>query len=189
MVSRFGCLHCIARCQPGHGRTGAESPPSPKPAVAAKSGTWPSAERCPRLSRCLTPRPDLHSIRNQPDSQFPWRPGPGAGQTIAIVDEYNDPDILSDLNGFDKAMHVTTNASPTFYQRYGPASAILTVYNQYGKNITRDIAESGNQKKGVPTVPPSDGFDWQSEETIDVEVCACHRSGGEDRLDRVQRHR
>lgn len=128
------------------------------------SGTMPAVEPLSYSASQIRAAYGINQIRS-----FRGAPADGAGQTIAIVDEYNDPYILSDLNGFDKAMHVTTNASPTFYQRYGPSSSILTVYNQYGKNITRDIAESGNQKKGVPTVPPSDGFNWQSEETIDVE--------------------
>ena len=32
----------------------------------------------------------------------------GTGQTIAIIDAYNDPTILTDLDGFDQAMNVST---------------------------------------------------------------------------------
>ncbi len=88
----------------------------------------------------------------------------GTGQTIGIVDAFNDPSIITDLDGFDEAMNMTTNTSPTLYQAYGPATSILTVFNQDGTNITNDIADSGED--GVP------GFDdgsWQLEETLDVE--------------------
>jgi hypothetical protein len=44
--------------------------------------------------------------------------GTGAGQTIAIIDAYNDPDISSDLNTFDS--------------HFGLASASLKVVNQSG---------------------------------------------------------
>ena len=64
----------------------------------------------------------------------------GSGQTIAIVDAGNDPSIITDLDGFDQAMSLTTNSSETLYQQYGPASSILTVYNQSGTNITAHIA-------------------------------------------------
>ena len=37
----------------------------------------------------------------------------GSGQTIAVVDAYNDPDIIKDLQGFDESMHLSTNSSPT----------------------------------------------------------------------------
>jgi subtilase family serine protease len=89
----------------------------------------------------------------------------GTGQTIAIVDAGNDPTILSDLDGFDEAMSFTANPTPTLYQQYGPASSILTVYNQAGTNITANIANSGSG--GVPTMDPSGA--WEAEETLDVE--------------------
>jgi subtilase family serine protease len=89
----------------------------------------------------------------------------GSGQTIAVVDAFNDPSIITDLDGFDESMNLTTNSSPTLYQQYGPASSFLTVYNQSGTNITSEIGNSG-----VGAVPPVDptGF-WELEETIDVE--------------------
>ena len=36
----------------------------------------------------------------------------GSGQTIAIVDAYNDPSIIPDLDGFDEAMSLTTRLEP-----------------------------------------------------------------------------
>ena len=93
---------------------------------------------------------------------FGSRPADGSGQTIAIVDAWNDPTIVSDLDGFDEAMHVTSNSGPTLFQQFGPASSILTVYNQFGQNITSEIADTG--QNGVPGFGPE-----RTEETIDVE--------------------
>jgi subtilase family serine protease len=101
---------------------------------------------------------------------IPWfgsaRPD-GSGQTIAIVDADNDPDIMKNLQGFDESMHLSTNSSPTLFQKYGPASSILTVYNQRGKNITKYLADSGNAREGVP--PMDEMGEWEKEETLDVE--------------------
>jgi len=87
----------------------------------------------------------------------------GSGQTIAIVDVGNDPNILTDLDGFDNAMHLSSNASPTLLEHYGRARSILTVYNQSGQNITSELLDSGND--GVPQMNPS----GDGEETLDVE--------------------
>jgi hypothetical protein len=89
----------------------------------------------------------------------------GTGQTIAIVDNYNDPSIITDLDGFDQMMNLTTNSSPTLYQQYAPASTVLTVFDETGTNITSEIANSGED--GVPTVDPTGA--WEREETLDVE--------------------
>ncbi len=51
--------------------------------------------------------------------------GDGTGQTIAIVDAYNDPYVLSDLDTFDRRYSI--NGSQTLYQQYGAASSFLTV--------------------------------------------------------------
>lgn len=92
----------------------------------------------------------------------------GAGQTIAVIDTYNDPDIIRNLQGFDESMHLSTNSSPTLYQKYGPASSIVTVYNQRGRNITALISHSGDARDGVPpAAPPTDLT--PGEETLDVE--------------------
>jgi subtilase family serine protease len=92
----------------------------------------------------------------------------GAGQTIALVDGFNDPSIITDLDGFDEAMHLTTNSSPTLYQQYGCAKDVLSIYNQYGKNITAEVAGHGHDRKGVPRRDPR-RTNWQLEETLDVE--------------------
>ncbi len=89
----------------------------------------------------------------------------GTGQTIAIVDVYNDPNIFSDLDGFDQRMNLASNFSPTLLKRYGYASSFLTVYNQSGNDISSEIAQSG--LNGVPQSDPSGS--WELEETLDVE--------------------
>ena len=89
----------------------------------------------------------------------------GSGQTIALDEAGNDPNILCDLDGFDQAMSLATQSSQTIYQQYGPASSIVSVYNQAGTNITALIADSGSN--GVPAEDPTGH--WEGEETLDVE--------------------
>ncbi len=68
--------------------------------------------------------------------------GDGAGQTIAIVDAFNDPNIANDLAGFDTAFHLA--APPSF-----------SVVNQTG------------QTTALPAADPTGG--WEMEEALDVE--------------------
>ncbi len=56
----------------------------------------------------------------------------GTGQTIAIVDAYDDPSIYLALDAFDTQFGLTS-AGPTLYNQYGPAAAFLTVLNQNGQ--------------------------------------------------------
>ena len=97
--------------------------------------------------------------------------GDGTGQTIAIVDAYNDPNALSELDGFDKQTYLTSPSSSTLYQQYGKASSFFSVFNQSGTNITSSIATSG--QNGVPTVDPTPAGpganDWEVEEALDIE--------------------
>ncbi len=65
----------------------------------------------------------------------------GAGQTIAIVDAYNDPNIASDLATFD--------------QMYGLSPAKLSVVNQSGSSTN------------LPSADPTGG--WELEESLDAE--------------------
>ncbi len=104
-----------------------------------------------------------YGINSIPD--FGSTPADGTGQTIAIVDAYNDPNIITDLDGFDEAMQSTPTSTESLYQQYGPASSILTVYNQSGINITSQIGNSG--EGNVPPVDPTGA--WEAEETLDVE--------------------
>jgi hypothetical protein len=77
----------------------------------------------------------------------------GAGQTIAIIDAYDDPNIITDLAQFDQ----------TFFPNLG--SPTLTVYNEAGKDITALIATPG--QNGVPGLDSTGAA--ESEEALDVE--------------------
>jgi hypothetical protein len=89
----------------------------------------------------------------------------GTGQTIALDEAGNDPTVLGDLDGFDQAMSLTTTATATLYQQYGPASSFVSVYNQNGADITPYIGTSGSN--GVPAADPTGH--WEGEEALDVE--------------------
>ncbi len=66
--------------------------------------------------------------------------GNGSGETIAIVDAYNDPNIQADLNTFDT--------------QFGLPATTVAVYNETGGT----------------TYPASDPTgDWELEESLDVE--------------------
>ncbi len=82
----------------------------------------------------------------------------GTGQTIAIVDAYDDPSIFQSLDAFDSQFGLTASG-PSLYAQYGPASSFLTVLNQNG------------QVTSLPTTDPSGpGTDnWEVEEALDVE--------------------
>ncbi len=71
--------------------------------------------------------------------------GDGAGQTIAIIVAYHDPNIVSDLHQFD--------------QTFGLADPILSVVNQDG----------GTSLPDVDPVGPA-GHNWEVEEALDVEA-------------------
>lgn len=68
----------------------------------------------------------------------------GFGQTIAIVDAYHDPTILSDLQAFDRAFGLADPPS-------------LTVMNQNGSTAASSL----------PSTDPNKG--WELEEALDVE--------------------
>jgi subtilase family serine protease len=82
----------------------------------------------------------------------------GTGQTIAIVDAYDNPAIYQALDTYDRQF-AATSSGPTLYQQYGPASAFLTVLNQNG------------QSSSLPTTDPSGAgtANWETEEALDVE--------------------
>ena len=82
----------------------------------------------------------------------------GTGQIIAIVDAYDDPNIVPALDAFDNQFGLTS-AGPTLYNQYGPASSFLTVLDQNG------------QATSLPgTDPNGPGTDnWEAEEALDVE--------------------
>ncbi len=82
----------------------------------------------------------------------------GTGQTIAIVDAYDDPSIFQALDAFD-AQFTLTDSGPTLYDQYGPASSFLTVLNQYGQATSLPSTD--------PNGPGTDN--WEVEEALDVE--------------------
>jgi subtilase family serine protease len=73
--------------------------------------------------------------------------GDGRGETIAIVDAYNDPYVFSDLNSFDNAYSI--NGSQSLYAQYGAASSFLTV--------------------ATPQGTPRNSAGWAGEIALDVE--------------------
>jgi hypothetical protein len=82
----------------------------------------------------------------------------GTGQTIAIVDAYDDPSIFQSVDAFDNQFGLTSSG-PTLYAQYGPASSFLSVLDQYG------------QATSLPSTDPNGaGTDnWEVEEALDVE--------------------
>jgi hypothetical protein len=82
----------------------------------------------------------------------------GTGQTIAIVDAYDNPAIFQSLDAFDQQF-ATTPGGSSLYQLYGPAAGILTVLNQQG------------QSTPLPAVDPSGPgvSNWEAEAALDVE--------------------
>jgi hypothetical protein len=82
----------------------------------------------------------------------------GTGQTIAIVDAYDDPSIYLALDTFDSQFGITSSG-PSLYEQYGPASTFLTVLNQQG------------QATSLPATDPvgAGTANWEMEEVLDVE--------------------
>jgi hypothetical protein len=90
----------------------------------------------------------------------------GTGQTIAIVEAYNNHNIVADLDAWDERTSATFSFTPTLFQQYGSASSFFNVYSESGTNITSQIAASG-----VGAVPPAGpaGSDFGLWEDIDVQ--------------------
>jgi subtilase family serine protease len=82
----------------------------------------------------------------------------GTGQTIAIVDAYDNPNIFESLDAFDTQFGLTASG-PTLAQQYGPASSFLTVLGQSG------------QRTSLPATDPSGAgnANWELEAALDVE--------------------
>ena len=110
---------------------------------------------------CLHDDPDPLGLRDRQHPRLRLGHADGSGQTIAIVDAYNDPDVFSDVDQFDQPWSTMYDSLETLYQQYGPASSFLTVYNEQGTNITSEIADSG--VGNVPPVDPTGG--WEGEAT------------------------
>jgi hypothetical protein len=76
--------------------------------------------------------------------------GDGAGQTIAIVNAYDNTRIFQDVDTFDKAFSI--GGGKTLYQQYGAASSFLTKVNP----------------QGTPKADPTKGL-WHLESALDVQ--------------------
>ena len=76
--------------------------------------------------------------------------GDGAGQTIAIVNAYDNTKIFSDTDYFNRTFGIT--AGKTLYQQYGAASTWLTKVNP----------------QGTPPPDPTGGL-WHLETALDVQ--------------------
>ncbi|HKM56712.1 MAG TPA: S53 family peptidase, partial [Isosphaeraceae bacterium] len=76
-------------------------------------------------------------------------PGDGSGETIAIVDAYDDPTIFRDADTFDRLYAVSQYNSSSLYNAYGPSSSWLT--------------------KVTPEGTPAVSSGWSSEIALDVE--------------------
>jgi subtilase family serine protease len=113
-----------------------------------------------RLSYTVAQIRAAYGINNIPD--FGSATADGSGQKIALVEVGNDPNLLTDLDGFDKAMDLTTT-SKTLYQQYGAAASFVKVFNQSGMDITAHIAQSGVD--GVP----AQGSDGNGEVSLDID--------------------
>jgi subtilase family serine protease len=85
--------------------------------------------------------------------------GTGAGQTIAIVDAYNDPNIVFDVDIFDQQFGASSASSQTLYQQFGAATSFLHVFNEKGLAVNPSHAKVPIDKSGG----------WEFEESLDVE--------------------
>jgi subtilase family serine protease len=64
--------------------------------------------------------------------------GSGAGQTIAIVDAYDDPNIFTDADVFDKQFMTTIGGATSLYNAYGASSTWLTKAFAQGAQPTKN---------------------------------------------------
>jgi hypothetical protein len=78
-------------------------------------------------------------------------PGDGRGQTIAVIDAYDDPNALSDLNAFSAYFGL-----PQFN---GPGGPTFEKLNQGGQT---------SPLPGTDPAGPGDS-DWETEESLDIE--------------------
>ena len=79
----------------------------------------------------------------------------GTGQTIAIIDSFDDPNVFNDLDWFDTQFGIL-NTGPTLYQQYGAASTFLTVVNQNGAAtpLAPDRSLAGHRNDSGPGMGP-----------------------------------
>ncbi len=87
--------------------------------------------------------------------------GDGSGQTIAIIDAYNDPNAAADLNAFS-----TNFGLPTI----GSGGPTFTVLDEYGNAVSTNTS-SPDYVSTDPAGPYSStgGSTWEIEESLDIE--------------------
>jgi uncharacterized repeat protein (TIGR01451 family) len=78
----------------------------------------------------------------------------GTGQTIAVVDAYDNPNIFESVDAFDQAFGAA-NGGSSLYDQSGAAASFLTVVGQDG------------QAADLPTGDITGG--WETEEALDIE--------------------
>jgi hypothetical protein len=84
----------------------------------------------------------------------------GSGTTIAIVDSYDDPNIVNDLKAFNTQFNLPQLTASTSPGAGGVAT--FTVMNQSGG--------ATSQTGGTSSAPPADSTGgWETEEALDVE--------------------
>lgn len=110
--------------------------------LVAKSTTGAEAFRIPVGATTQTIGPAGGLTPADLAAAYDLKPTGGAGQTVALIDAYNDPDIASDLASFDSQYGLSCNSC-------------LTVYNQSG---------------ATSPLPADDTVGWSEEETLDVEA-------------------
>jgi hypothetical protein len=82
----------------------------------------------------------------------------GAGQTIAIVSQGNDPNLLADLDTFDQQFGITNNG-PSLYEQYGQAADFVTVFNQGGAPNATSIFEEAIDVEWAHAIAPGAHID------------------------------
>jgi hypothetical protein len=91
--------------------------------------------------------------------------GDGTGQTIAIVDAYNDPNAAGDLNAFSTYFGLPTLTSNT--------TGVSAINSASGPTFSK-ISQSGSFTSLPPTDPAgpyssTGGDTWEQEESLDIE--------------------
>jgi hypothetical protein len=130
---------------------GASSPLMPSAKLAPAPGIPGGGEAVPGFVTAVSPASgayvpvEIRDAYGVEDIFFNGATGTGAGQTIAIIDAYNDPDIITDAN--------------TFSSDYG-----LPTFNSGGPTL-QVLSETG-----TTSLPPnSSAGTWDVEESLDVE--------------------
>ena len=118
---------------------------------SGQEGTWSTIGTFTTVAAINTPAggftpPQIQQAYGLNDISFNGTAGTGAGQTVAIVDAYNDPNIKADLRAFDKKYSIA--APPSF-----------KVFDENGNPVV---------PKNTPAAPAGQ-LSWINEVDLDVE--------------------